>query len=93
MNSEKNLKKIYLITGSVMSMIMIGMNIFIPPHDLDWFTLLNTLIDLFFVWVLIGVGGGVLYWPPMWIWKRLRKKDRERLRNREKDRLPGSGTS
>lgn len=65
MNSEKNLKKICLITGSIMSIIMIGMNIFIPPRDLDWFTLLNTLIDLFFVWVLIGVGGGVLYWPPM----------------------------
>lgn len=85
MNSEKNLKKICLITGSIMSIIMIGMNIFIPPRDLDWFTLLNTLIDLFFVWVLIGVGGGVLYWPPMWIWKR--------LRNRDRDRRPGSGTS
>ena len=30
MNSEKNLKNIYLITGSIMSIIMIGMNIFIP---------------------------------------------------------------
>lgn len=85
MNSEKNRKKICLITGSIISIIMIGMNIFIPPHDLDWFTLLNTLIDLFFVWVLVGVGGDFLYWPPMWIWKR--------LRNRDRGRRPSSGTS
>ena len=80
MNSERNLKKMYLITGTVMTILMIGMALFIPSRDLGWLT----LIDVLLAWVLIGVVGQVLYWPPLWLWRRLDKN---------KGRQTGSGTS
>lgn len=44
MNSERNLKKMYLITGTVMTILMIGMDLFIPSRDLGWLTLIDVLL-------------------------------------------------
>lgn len=53
MKSERSLKEMYLITGTVMTILVIGMDPFIPSRDLGWLTLL----EVFLAWVLIGVCG------------------------------------